>query len=46
LECFVSQKTKPWFTEDTFLSILRIRGLESNAPERYSEGFCCRKLVI
>jgi LmbE family N-acetylglucosaminyl deacetylase len=44
LEAFKSQKNKHWFTEDTFLSILRLRGLESNAPERYAEGFHCRKI--
>jgi len=46
LESFLSQKGKPWFTEDAFLSILRIRGIESNSPEKHSEGFYCRKLVI
>jgi LmbE family N-acetylglucosaminyl deacetylase len=44
--CFKSQMDKPWFTKDAFLSILRIRGLESKAPERYSEGFYCRKLIV
>jgi|SRR5882672_30621 len=43
LDAFRSQKGKHWFTEDTFLSILRLRGLESNAPGRYAEGFHCRK---
>jgi LmbE family N-acetylglucosaminyl deacetylase len=46
LQCFETQKTKPWFTEDTFLSILRIRGLESNSPSRYAEAFYTRKLVL
>jgi LmbE family N-acetylglucosaminyl deacetylase len=45
LDCFQSQKNKAWFTEDTFLSILRLRGVESNAPEKYAEGFYCRKLA-
>ena len=43
LRCFKSQRDKSWFSEDTFLSILRIRGLESNAPHRYAEGYYCRK---
>ena len=43
LRCFKSQRDKSWFSEDTFLSILRIRGLESNAPNRYAEGYYCRK---
>lgn len=46
LQCFKSQRTKAWFTEDTFLSILRLRGLESNSPSRYAEAFYCRKMVI
>ncbi len=45
LECFQSQKKKSWFTEDAFSSILRLRGIESNAPGKYAEGFYCRKIV-
>ncbi len=43
---FVSQQNKPWFGEDTFKSIMRIRGVESNAPEKYAEAFYVRKLTI
>lgn len=46
LDSFQSQKGKQWFTEDTFLSILRIRGIESNAPSKYAEAFYCRKVVF
>ena len=45
LERFKSQLGKNWFTEDAFLAILRLRGLESNAPERYAEAYYCRKAV-
>ena len=45
LECFQSQKNKGWFTEDTFTSILRLRGIESNAPDKYAEAFYSRKMV-
>ena len=45
LECFQSQRKKSWFTEDAFYSILRLRGIESNAPSKYAEGFYCRKIV-
>jgi len=31
LESFESQKGKHWFAEETFLSLLRLRGIESNA---------------
>jgi len=46
IENYPSQKEKSWFTAETFLSILRIRGIESNSPTKYAEGFYCRKLVI
>jgi LmbE family N-acetylglucosaminyl deacetylase len=45
MQCFNSQNTKRWFTEDVFYSMLRIRGLESAAPENYAEAFYCRKAV-
>jgi LmbE family N-acetylglucosaminyl deacetylase len=43
---FGSQRSKSWFTEDTFTSLMRIRGIESNAPELFAEAFYCRKLLI
>jgi LmbE family N-acetylglucosaminyl deacetylase len=46
LEAFESQRPKAWFEESTFLSLMRIRGMECNAPSGYAEAFYCRKLVI
>lgn len=46
IDGFPSQKDKQWFTEETFLSILRIRGIESNAPDKYAEAFYARKIVF
>lgn len=46
LESFESQKGKHWFAEETFLSLLRLRGIESNAPSKYAEAFYCRKVVF
>jgi LmbE family N-acetylglucosaminyl deacetylase len=43
---FASQAQRRWFTEDVFRSILRLRGMESNSPTLYAEGFYCRKLVL
>ena len=43
---FPSQLSKAWFTEDTFLALMRLRGMESNASSRHAEGFFCRKLVL
>jgi len=46
MEAFQSQHTKHWFQESTFLSLLRLRGMECNAPSGYAEAFYCRKLVL
>jgi LmbE family N-acetylglucosaminyl deacetylase len=46
MESFGSQRTKQWFDQETFLSVLRLRGMESNSPGKYAEGFYCRKLVV
>jgi len=46
MDSFKTQANRDWFTPDTFLSMLRIRGVESRAPERYAEGFYCRKIIL
>jgi LmbE family N-acetylglucosaminyl deacetylase len=46
IDIFQTQKEKQWYAEETFKSILRIRGVESNSPSRYAEAFHCRKIVI
>jgi len=46
LEFFPSQHDKHWFTEETFRSLLRLRGVESKAPSGYAEAFHCRKVVL
>lgn len=43
---FKTQREKQWFTEETFWSILRFRGIESNATSKYAEAFYCRKIVF
>lgn len=43
---FPSQQHRRWFAEETFLSILRLRGIEANSQTGYAEGFYCRKLVL
>ena len=45
-EIFESQNHRSWFTEDVFYSIMRIRGVESNAPDKYAEAFYCRKMIL
>jgi len=46
MEAFPSQRSKRWFEEETFVSLLRLRGMECNAPSGYAEAFYCRKLVL
>jgi LmbE family N-acetylglucosaminyl deacetylase len=50
IEClfaaFVSQSSKKWFSRETFLGLMRIRGMESNAPSGYAEAFYARKIVV
>lgn len=43
---FATQRSKAWFTEDTFWAMLRIRGVEANSPTTFAEAFHCRKLVL
>ena len=45
-EAFESQRAKPWFRRETFLGLMRLRGMESNAGSGYAEGFYARKLTI
>jgi LmbE family N-acetylglucosaminyl deacetylase len=46
LQSFQSQAGKHWFTEEAFLSLLRIRGIEARSSSRYAEAFYCRKLQV
>ena len=46
LEHFASQRKRAWFTEETFWGLLRLRGIECNAPEGYAEAFHARKWVL
>jgi LmbE family N-acetylglucosaminyl deacetylase len=46
MDCFKSQRDKHWFTEDTFQGLMRIRGIEANAPGKFAEAFYSRKLIL
>jgi len=46
INSFKSQAENQWFSKETFQSIMRLRGIESNAPGQYAEGFYGRKVVI
>jgi LmbE family N-acetylglucosaminyl deacetylase len=46
LDIFKTQTEKHWLTEDTLRGILRLRGVESHAEEKYAEAFYCRKMIL
>jgi LmbE family N-acetylglucosaminyl deacetylase len=46
LAAFESQRAKPWFQPETFLGLMRLRGMESNSVSGYAEAFHARKLVL
>jgi LmbE family N-acetylglucosaminyl deacetylase len=46
MDAFPSQRQKHWFREETFLGLMRLRGMECNAPSGYAEAFYCRKLTL
>lgn len=46
MEAFQTQRSKRWFDPQTFLGLMRLRGMECNAPSGYAEAFYCRKAVI
>ena len=43
---FPSQAGKHWFDRETFLGLMRLRGMEAVAEDRYAEGFTARKAVL
>jgi LmbE family N-acetylglucosaminyl deacetylase len=46
MRTFTTQLGRPWFTPDVFQGLMRLRGVESRAPERFAEGFVVQKAVI
>jgi len=43
---YASQASRRWFRAGTFEALLRLRGIECNAPEHFAEAFDVRKLVL
>lgn len=41
---YASQQEKHWFSKETFLAVMRLRGIESLSPSGYAEGFYARKM--
>jgi LmbE family N-acetylglucosaminyl deacetylase len=46
MTAFPSQFHHPWYDESGFRALMRIRGIESNAPSGYAEAFTGRKVVL
>ena len=43
---FKTQQSKSWYRPETFESLMRIRGIECNAPSGFSEGFHANKMCL
>ena len=39
VDTFKSQSDKQWFERATFMALMRLRGMECNAPSGYAEAF-------
>jgi LmbE family N-acetylglucosaminyl deacetylase len=46
MDVFGTQRNKDWFSEETFLGLMRLRGMECRAPEGYAEAFNMRKAIL
>jgi LmbE family N-acetylglucosaminyl deacetylase len=46
MKYFPSQRENHWFNKETFQSMMCLRGIESNAPEKNAEAFYCRKILL
>jgi LmbE family N-acetylglucosaminyl deacetylase len=45
-EHFRTQSGRHWFDRDTFHGLMRLRGMEAVAPERFAEAFTARKVAL
>jgi LmbE family N-acetylglucosaminyl deacetylase len=45
-QAFETQRAKRWFEPETFLALMRLRGMECVSPSGYAEAFYCRKVVL
>jgi LmbE family N-acetylglucosaminyl deacetylase len=43
-KCFPSQHSRDWWSDEAFLSLMKLRGIECRAP--YAEAFHANKLVL
>jgi LmbE family N-acetylglucosaminyl deacetylase len=43
---FRTQSGRHWFDRETFRGLMRLRGMEAVAPERFAEAFTARKVAL
>lgn len=46
MQAYGTQRSKDWFTPQTFRAVSRIRGVECRATSGHAEGFTARKLIM
>jgi LmbE family N-acetylglucosaminyl deacetylase len=46
MSTFSTQRERSWFNEESFVSLLRLRGLEARCASGYAEAFYSRKLLL
>jgi LmbE family N-acetylglucosaminyl deacetylase len=46
ISVFGTQRSKDWFSEETFLGLMRLRGMECRAKDGFAEAFGARKIVL
>lgn len=46
MQGFASQRSKDWFSPETFLGLMRLRGMECRAPGGYAEAYHLRKAIL
>jgi LmbE family N-acetylglucosaminyl deacetylase len=46
LSVFGTQRAKDWFSEETFLGLMRLRGMECRAADGHAEAFYARKIIV
>lgn len=46
MQAFATQRSKQWFDRDTFLGLMRLRGMECVSPSAHAEAFYCCKVAL
>src|SRR5262249_22388533 len=46
MKTFATQRSKAWFSADTFNALMRLRGIECNALHGIAEAYYARKVAI